>query len=74
MFSTLNAPILNAAEIAEVSGGYFDWDTDWCGTRIPGWPRPKSMVNVLESRDYVALNPQPLPPVSGGDFGMMFSF
>ena len=73
MFSTLNTSILNAAELAKVSGGYIGWETDWCGTRIPGWPRPKSMVNVLESLDYAALNPQPLPPKSG-DFGMMFSF
>ncbi len=71
--STLNASILNSEELAQVSGGYLDWETDWCGTRVPGWPRPKGMVNVLDSIDYVALNPQPLPP-RGGDFGMMFSF
>jgi hypothetical protein len=74
MLSTLNASMLNAAEIADVSGGYVDWETDWCGTRIPGWPRPKTSMNLLDSVDYVALNPQPLPPVSGGDFGMTFSF
>lgn len=55
---------LNANEIAQVSGGYYmDWD--WCGTKVPGWPRPKSLTSMVNTLDMVALNPQPLPPQGG---------
>ena len=73
MSSVFNASILNMEELAQVSGGYVDWETDWCGTRVPGWPRPKSIVSLVNPIDYVALNPQPLPP-QGGGFEMTFSF
>ena len=59
--STLQST-LNASEIAQVSGGYAEWDTNWCGTRVPGWPRPKSLVSLGDRLSLVALNPQPLPP------------
>jgi hypothetical protein len=71
MSSTFNASILTAEDIARVSGGYVDWETDWCGTKVPGWPRPKTFVTNFDAISPVALNPQPLPPMSN-DFGMMF--
>lgn len=71
--STLQSACLNASEIAQVSGGYYmDWDTNWCGTRVPGWPRPKSIV-MTDALSLVALNPQPLPP-QGAGLGMTLSF
>ncbi len=71
--STLLTCILDANEIAQVSGGYLDWETNWCGTRVPGWPRPKSIFALSNPLEAVALNPQPLPP-QGADLAMSFSF
>lgn len=70
MSSIFNASILTAEDLARVSGGYVDWETDWCGTKVPGWPRPKT-VTIFDAISAVALNPQPLPPQSI-DYGMMF--
>jgi hypothetical protein len=71
--SSLQLSILSSTEIAQVSGGYMDWETDWCGTRVPGWPRPKGLVTLTDRLSLVALNPQPLPP-GGGDIGFAVSF
>jgi hypothetical protein len=71
--STFLTCILDTSEIAQVSGGYVDWETNWCGTRVPGWPRPKSVVTLTNPLDAVALNPQPLPPREM-DLAMSFSF
>ena len=71
MLSTLNASILTAEDLARVSGGYVDWETNWCGAKVPGWPRPKTLVTIVDAISRVALNPQPLPPKSTR-FGMMF--
>lgn len=71
MFKTYQESDLTAEDLARVSGGYVDWETNWCGTKVPGWPRPKTLVSVVDTISLVALNPQPLPPKSGG-FGMMF--
>jgi hypothetical protein len=71
MSSTFNASILTEQELVQVSGGYMDWEVDWCGTRVPGWPRPKSTFALVDAVSLVALNPQPLPP-QGDSFGMMF--
>jgi hypothetical protein len=71
--STLQSVVLDANEIAQVSGGYYmDSETNWCGTRVPGWPRPKSIV-LADALSLVALNPQPLPPRSA-DLGMALSY
>lgn len=72
MSSTLTA-LLNDAELERISGGYTDWETNWCGTRVPGLPRPKGVLTLTNVLDAVALNPQPLPPQSTG-YGMTFSF
>lgn len=71
--STFLTYILGTNEIAQVSGGYVDWETNWCGTRVPGWPRPKGVVTLNNPLDAVALNPQPLPPREIG-LAMSFSF
>ena len=65
--SSLQLSLLSSTEIAQVSGGYMDWETNWCGTRVPGWPRPKGLVTLADPLSLVALNPQPLPP-QGGSF------
>ena len=71
--STLQSAVLDVNEIAQVSGGYYmDWD--WCGTKVPGWPRPKSLGSLaVNTLDMVALNPQPLPP-QGAGLGMTVSY
>lgn len=61
---------LELGELERVAGGYVDWETDWCGTRIPGWPKPRQDVvidpiGMISGVDLVALNPQPLPPRGG---------
>ena len=71
--SSLQLSLLSSTEIAQVSGGYLDWETNWCGTRVPGWPRPKGLVTLTDSLSVVALNPQPLPP-QGGGFELAMSF
>ncbi len=64
--------VIEPSELERVAGGYMDWDTDWCGTRVPGWPRPRQdsvidAVSLVSGIDLVALNPQPLPP---GEIGL----
>jgi hypothetical protein len=71
MSSILNASVLSAEDIAPVSGGYVDWETNWRGARVAGAFRPKTFVSSASAINRVALNPQPLPPKSN-DFGMMF--
>ena len=78
MSSLRHTEILSAMELEQVSGGYTDWEVDWCGTgpkRIPikydpspqPWQLAGGWINL------VALNPQPLPPKEIG-LNMAFSF
>ena len=74
MSSILHTELLTETELALVSGGYIDWEDDWCGTGPkpfpiqtgPGVDPWRSMGGRFSA---VALNPQPLPPQEIGGIG-----